>query len=189
MARTSRRSKGKASEELTHVTAPKLAAVMGVSISALRAWRDIASFPRPNKQNELCIRDCMIWYLSNKAPRPIQEQMYSKMGEVLGVKTETAGSAEQPTGKAAKDNSVDEHLKLLTLKSAQAKYEREYGDLVRIRDVERILRSFMRRVREVLESVQRLTGHPVGPGMEKAIETTMREIQQIKNGGSYDRGE
>lgn len=189
MARTSRRSTGKASEELTHVTAPKLAAIMGVSISALRAWREIASFPRSNKQNELCVRDCMIWYLSNKAPRPIQEQMYSKMGEVLGVKTGTAGSADQPTTKAARDSVVDEQLRLLNLKTAQAKYEREFGDLVRIRDVERILRTFMRRVREVLESVQRLTGHPVGPGMEKAIETTMREIQQIKNGGGHDRGE
>ena len=188
MARTSRRSTGKASEELTHVTTPKLAAIMGVSLSAVRAWKDIASFPRMNKQGELCVRDCMIWYLSNKAPRPIQEEMHSKLSSVLGVKAEPAGG-EQPTTKAARDNAVDEQLKLLNLKTAQAKYEREFGDLVRIRDVERILRTFMRRVREVLESVQRLTGHPVGPGMEKAIETTMREIQQIKNGVSHDRGE
>lgn len=189
MARTSRRSTGKASDELTHVTTPKLAALMGVSLSAVRSWKEIASFPRPNKQGEWCVRDCMIWYLSNKAPRPIQEEMHSKLSSVLGVKVEAGTSAEQPTTKAARDNAVDEQFRLLNLKTAQAKYEREFGDLVRIRDVERILRTFMRRVREVLESVQRLTGHPVGPGMEKAIEATMREIQQIKNGGGHDRGE
>lgn len=160
---------------------------MGVSLSAIRAWKEIGSFPRPNKQGEWCVRDCMIWYLSNKAPRPLQEEMHSKLSSVLGVKVEAAGSGDQST-KASRDSAVEEQLKLLNLKTAQAKYEREFGDLVRIRDVERILRMFMRRVRELLESVQRLTGHPVGPGMEKAIEATMREIQQIRSGGN-DRGE
>jgi hypothetical protein len=80
-------------------------------------------------------------------------------------------------------------MERLEYQTKLAKFEREQGDVVRIRHIEPVLTSFIRKIRNLLESVAKTTGHPVGVGLEKIIGEVVTELNSMNSGASRDSGE
>lgn len=180
-----RRSSNRTSEELPHCTAPRLAAICGTSLSSIHLWKQIETFPRPNKKGEFCIRDCVQWYLVNRASKEIREEVCRRSAESLKLKFvgDDAEKTDGVTVKSETDIDYKEHVNLLDLRTKEAAFQMKYGDAVRIRHIVPILVALARKIREFGESIERSTGYPVSSGIEQAVDQAISEMQDKTQGG------
>jgi len=181
-----RRSSNRTSEELPHCTAPRLAAICGVSLSSIHLWKQIETFPRPNKKGEFCIRDCVQWYLVNRASKEIREDVCRRSAESLSLKF-IGDDAEKPgvvAGKAETDIDYKNHVNMLDLRTKEAAFQLKYGDAIRMKHVKAVLARFARKVRDWADDVERKTGHPVSDAIGSAVEVAVGELAEHLPGGS-----
>jgi hypothetical protein len=175
--------------ELTHLSTSQCAAVLGVSPPTLRSWTSTETFPKKDSRGNFCVRDVVYWYLLNRADKQVQRESFEMLAFRLDVKLPGQESADPPSGAAdesLKDPVFKTPMERLEYQTKLAKFEREMGDVVRIHHVENMLGRMFRKVREMLESISRETGRPVGRGMEGIVTDTMEELSSMKSGVSGD---
>jgi hypothetical protein len=129
----------------------------------------------------------VFWYLMNRADKQVQRESFDMLAFRLDVKLpgqESAGAAEAAADESLKDPVFKTPMERLDYQMKLAKYEREMGDVVRIHHVENLLGRMFRKVREMLESISRETGRPVGRGMEGIVTDTMEELASMNSGVS-----
>lgn len=175
--------------ELTHLPKSQCASVLGVSAQTLRSWTGLETFPKPDSRGNICVRDLVYWYLLNRADKKVQRESFEMLAFRLDVKLPGQESADSPSGAAdesLKDPVFKTPIERLEYQTKLAKFEREMGDVVRIHHVENMLGRMFRKVREMLESISRETGRPVGRGMEGIVSDTMEELSSMNSGVSGD---
>jgi len=178
MARQSRRK-----DQLIHAKASRIALILGVVVSTMHQLKKIPTFPQPNGDAEYCIRDCVEWWLINKSDKARKTAMHAALADRLGFMSPDSPKAS--TGHSvASDRGLDDQMKLLDLRTKVAKFEREYGDCVRVKHVAPVLEAMSKSIREILESVNRTTGVPMGDGVERAISAAIDKLNQMV--GSQD---
>jgi hypothetical protein len=180
------------SAELVHTNQDQMAGILGVASSSLKSWRVIATFPKRNESGQMCIRDVCYWYLANRASKDLQRQMCEALAAKLGLRVVESGKVAEDVAdpmEARPSVLFKTPMERLEYQTKLAKFERELGDVVRIRHIEPVLTSFIRKIRNLLESVAKTTGHPVGAGLEKIIGEVVAELHSISDGASRDSGE
>ena len=186
------RSSNRTSAELVHTTKVQMAGILGIAYSSLRNWAGIPTFPKDDANGQMCIRDVCYWYLANRADKKLQREMCEALARKLGLRVVEPGeSADEVTDPMEARPAVlfKTPMDRLDYQARLAKFERELSDVVRIRHIEPILTSFVKKIRNLLESVARTTGHPVGAGVEKIIAEVFAEVRSMNSGASSDSGE
>ncbi len=175
--------------ELTHLPASQCAAILGVSAPTLRGWTSVETFPKKDGRGNFCVRDVVYWYLVNRADKQVQRESFEMLAFRLNVKLpgqESAGAPDGAADESLKDPVFKTPMERLEYQTKLAKFEREMGDVVRISHVENLIGRMFRKVREMLESISRETGRPVGKGMEGIVSDTMEELASMNSGVSVD---
>ncbi len=175
--------------ELTHLPKSQCASILGVSSQTIRSWSSLETFPKPDSHGNLCVRDVVYWYLLNRADKNVQRESFEMLAFRLEVKLPGHESADAQSGGAdesLKDPVFKTPMERLEYQTKLAKFEREMGDVVRISHVENLIGRMFRKVREMLESISRETGRPVGKGMEGIVSDTMDELASMNSGVSGD---
>jgi hypothetical protein len=169
-----------------------MAGILGVASSSLKSWRVIPTFPERNKSGQMCIRDVCYWYLANRADKKLQRDMCEAIARKLGLRVVEPGqvveSAADPI-EARPAVSFKTPMERLEYQTKLAKFERESGDVVKVRHVHAILSSCFAKIRSMLETIARTTGHPVDAGLNKVIAEIFNEIQAMNQGVSVDSPE
>lgn len=182
MAKVRRVSK-RIANELTHCTAQELAAICGVSTSAIYGWKQVATFPPLSKQGKYCIRDCCWWYQNNRAAKEHQLDAVETLTRNLGIKPAVSddGSAE-PIGQTQKDR-IKEMKEFVELRRTQAQFEREFGGVVRPRHVSELLMEEFTKLRSELELIEKDTGFPMRASIQRMVDRLASRLQQMESGG------
>ena len=182
MAKVRKVSKRIASE-LTHCTAQELAAICGVSTSAIYGWKQVATFPPLNKSGKYCIRDCCWWYLVNRAAKSHQFEAFESIARHLGLKSpSTDDSSVEANGQTEKDN-FKAMKELMELRKLQAGFERDFGGVVRPRHVSELLMEEFTKLRSELELIEKDTGFPMRASIQRMMDRLAGRLQQMESGG------
>lgn len=180
--------KPKQTKDLVHAAPSNVAAILGVAYSNMWTWRKIPSFPKLNGDKQLCVRDVVEWWLANKADKAKQTALHGDLAQRLGLVAagETGSSGEAVP--ATSERGMKEQMEMLELRTRLAKFEREFGDLVRVRHVAPVLQAMGKSIRDILESMHRATGYPIGDGVERAIESAIEELSQLAGSANDNAG-
>ena len=166
-----------------------MGAIVGFAVTTIRRWQgDHSTFPVANKKGELCIRDVVQWYLVNKAPVEVREDMCRRLAEgldwqIAGQEASKTDKPEQPVSKADIDASYREQVNRLKLRTEDAAFHSKFGDAIRVKHVKFVLAGFARKVREWAEEIQKRTGHPVTDTITAAVAQAISDLQEYVNGG------
>jgi len=186
------KSSKRTSAELVHAAKKQIAGILGIADSSVRTWSVIPTFPKDNEEGQLCIRDVCYWYLWNRADKKLQREILEKLATKLGLRVVEPGQVPDEVAdplEARPAVMFKTPMDRLDYQMRLAKFERELRDVVRIRDIEPVLTSFVQKIRIMLESIARTTGHPLGAGIDMIIKDVVDELQKVNSGASRDHGE
>ncbi len=186
------RSSNRTSAELVHTTKVQMAGILGIAYSSLRNWAGIPTFPKDDANGQMCIRDVCYWYLANRADKKLQREMCEALARKLGLRVVEPGESTEEVADPMEARPAvlfKTPMDRLDYQARLAKFERELSDVVRIRHIQPVLASFVAKIRNMLESITKTTGYPVGAGVEKIISEVFDEIDGMSSGASLDSGE
>lgn len=170
-----------------------IAAICGTAESSIRNWHDrYETFPRRNKNGEYCIRDCVEWYLVNKAGVEHKRGLLMKLAKILKIAisggSDKPGRSDIPIEDAVPEKSSGElsykqHVEILELRTKEAAYQLKYGDAVRMRHIVPALAALAQKIKQWASGVEKTTGHPIVNIIDQAVEQAISEMSQHTGGG------
>ncbi len=178
--------KARGDGELKRLSAVELSGVVGIGASTIQKWRaSYASFPPKDKSDQYCIRDAVIWWLCNKAPRAMMEAAWEKLGSMLGKESSSPVQGEQkPAGMpvvsgGASQEEFERHKRIMELRLKDAKLRGQLGELVSLEAVKDLMMGFAKQLRERELVLEKKTGEPILGTLEPAFDWLSERLVKL----------
>jgi hypothetical protein len=171
--------------DLKRLSAVELSGVVGIGASSIQKWRaSHGSFPAKDNSDQYCIRDVVIWWLCNKAPKAMMESVWEKLSSVLGKKApeqqEAKQAGMQPVSGGASQEEFERHKRIMELRLKDAKLRVQLGDLVSLEEVKDVMMGFAKQLRERELVLEKKTGEPILGTLEPAFDWLNARLEKME---------
>ncbi len=157
----------------TKVSRNELARFIGCSGQTISKYARQPGFPQPDGADKLDAVECIAWWLTQKAPRAKQRELYGKLSGVLGIETNGEAEAEKPASIAEEHERLDLQLKA-------HKVSKAIGDCVAFADIRSIVGKLASGIREACGQVNDISGRDVLPLFEAAFSRFEAELDEAQ---------
>ena len=186
---------------LPKLTRLQFAKLMKVSLKSLDTWRRTygSDMPEEDEDGYADGREMVRWYFVNREGDKPRNQLVADIYAAMGKRFKSPIPEEKkpepekkPDGRLKENRPPKEPTekdlleiegKKLDLRAKAAKVEREMGQHVPTEKVRAAMQSFAAKMADTIESVKRVTGHPVESMFEQTFESFFEDLKAIEDGG------
>jgi hypothetical protein len=176
--------------DLKRMTAVELSGVVGIGATSIQKWREShGTFPERDKSNRYAIRDVVLWWLCNKAPKALMESTWEKLGQELGKTSEPVVASVAPVGMpsnsgGASQEEFERHKRIMELRLKDAKLRAQLGELISLEAVKDLMLGFAKQLRERELVLEKKTGEPVLGTLEPAFDWLTDRLAKLEPASS-----